>query len=307
MLDCYMAWDVEFTLRMAEALRPARPRWIEECLPPDDYEGYAEITRKVEGMAVATGEHEYTRWGFGELLSRRCCHIVQPDLSWCGGISEARKIAALAGAHGVPVIPHAGGLQPWGIHWLAAQATMPWAEYVVIANRSDGALRPLFPFLRGVPQPPGWLPGTRRRAWPWYRRGCRLAGIMRIQRITMSAPRQAALEEADLSEASLAPTEVLLRTQVSAISPGTELAYYAGDRTLGHRSDPYPFYPGYAAVGEVLAAGDEAPVRVGDLVLAQTPHQSAARFDSRQRLCVRVPEGVAPESATLARLAQVAR
>ena len=91
--------------------------------------------------------------------------ILQPDLAWCGGISEARKIAALASAHGVPVIPHAGGLQPWSIHWLAAQATIPWAEYVVVANRADGALRPLYPFLRGVPQPqdgfltPGEAPG----------------------------------------------------------------------------------------------------------------------------------------------------
>lgn len=153
MLDCYMAWDLEYSLRMADALRPYSPRWIEECLPPDDYEGYATLTRKVRDMAVATGEHEYTRWGFGELLDRRCCHIIQPDLAWCGGISEAVKIAALASARGVQVIPHAGGLQPWGIHWLAAQATVPWAEYVVIASAVDGELRPLYPFFRGVPQP----------------------------------------------------------------------------------------------------------------------------------------------------------
>ncbi len=155
MLDCYMAWNLEFSLRMAEAVRPYNVRWIEECLPPDDYEGYAELTRRAEGVAVATGEHEYTRWGFAELLSRRCCHIVQPDLSWCGGITEACHIAALASARGVQVIPHAGGLQPWGIHWLAAQANMPWAEYVVIASEVDGELRPLFPYFRGVPQPEG--------------------------------------------------------------------------------------------------------------------------------------------------------
>ena len=153
MLDCYMAWDLEYSLRMADALRPYSPRWIEECLPPDDYEGYAILTSKVRDMAVATGEHEYTRWGFGELLDRRCCHIIQPDLAWCGGIREAVKIAALASARGVQVIPHAGGLQPWGIHWLAAQATVPWAEYVVIASAVDGELRPLYPFFRGVPQP----------------------------------------------------------------------------------------------------------------------------------------------------------
>ena len=124
-----MAWDLEFSLRMVDALQPYRVRWIEGCLPPDDYDGYAEFIRRAEGMAVATGEHEYTRWGFQELLSRKCCHIVQPDLSWCGGISEVRRIAALAGAYHVPVIPHAGGLQPWGIHWLTAQAATPLAEY----------------------------------------------------------------------------------------------------------------------------------------------------------------------------------
>ena len=139
---------------------------LKRCLPPDDYEGYAELRRRVQGMAVATGEHEYTRWGFAELLSRKCCHIIQPDLAWCGGISEARRIAALASAHGVPVIPHAGGLQPWGIHWLAAQAPIPWAEYVVVANSVDGELRPLYPFMRGIPQPrdgfitPSDLPGV---------------------------------------------------------------------------------------------------------------------------------------------------
>lgn len=154
MLDCYMAWDVEYTLRMAELVRPYRVRWIEECLPPDDYEGYAELTRRVEEMAVATGEHEYTRWGFRELVERRCCHIIQPDVAWCGGITEMRRIAALASARYVPVIPHAGGLQPWGIHWMAAQQpSVPLAEYVVIASREDGVLRPLYPYFQGVPQP----------------------------------------------------------------------------------------------------------------------------------------------------------
>ncbi len=92
MLDCYMAWDVEYALRMAELVRPCRVRWIEECLPPDDYDGYAELTRRVEGMAIATGEHEYTRWGFRELLERRCCYVVQPDLTWSGGIYRLHSV-----------------------------------------------------------------------------------------------------------------------------------------------------------------------------------------------------------------------
>ena len=128
---------------------------------------------------------------------------------------------------------------------------------------------------------------------------------MIARRVVITGPRRAEIEDIEVSDASLAPGEVLLRTHYSLISPGTELAYYAGGQTLGHRAEPYPFYPGYAATGEVLAAGDDAPVRQGDLVLAHTPHQSIARFDSRSIVCVRLPEGLAPELAPLARLGQV--
>lgn len=128
---------------------------------------------------------------------------------------------------------------------------------------------------------------------------------MIARRVVIAGPRRAGIEDVEVSDASLAPAEVLLHTRYSLISPGTELAYYAGDQTLGHRADPYPFYPGYAAVGEVLAVGDAAPVRQGDLVLAHTPHQSIARFDSRSTVCVRLPEGLAPDLAPLARLGQV--
>jgi L-rhamnonate dehydratase len=152
MLDCYMAWNVEYTVRMARLLESLRVRWIEEVLPPDDYEGYAELTARIDSTTIATGEHEYTRWGFRELIGRRCCHILQPDLAWVGGISEARKIAALASAWGLDVIPHAGGLQPWSLHFIAATVNTPWAECVVIGNPGEAEpLRGLYPFLKGVP------------------------------------------------------------------------------------------------------------------------------------------------------------
>lgn len=54
-------------------------RWLEECLPPDDYEGYAQLKRSITSMMIATGEHEYTRYGFRELISRRCAgaHLIE--------------------------------------------------------------------------------------------------------------------------------------------------------------------------------------------------------------------------------------
>jgi L-rhamnonate dehydratase len=139
---------------MAWLLEPYRVRWIEECLPPDDYEGYAEITAKIQSTTVATGEHEYTRWGFKELIARRCCHILQPDLAWVGGISEARKVAALASAWGLDVIPHAGGLQPWALHFIASEVNCPYAECVVIGNPDEAdPVRSPYPYLLGVPVP----------------------------------------------------------------------------------------------------------------------------------------------------------
>ena len=156
MLDCYIAWSVEYTVQMARLLEPYRICWIEECLPPDDYDGYAELTAKITSTTVATGEHEYTRWGFKELIARRCCHILQPDLAWVGGITEARKIAAMASAWGLDVIPHGGGLQPWAVHFIAATVNCPLAEWVVRGN--PGEANPLhlaYPYLDGAPYPEG--------------------------------------------------------------------------------------------------------------------------------------------------------
>jgi len=131
MLDCYMAWDVEYTLRMAELVEPYRVRWIEETLPPSDYDGYAEVRSKVRGTAIATGEHECTRWGHLELLKRRAVDVLQPDIHWVGGISELKKIVAMASAFNVPVIPHGGGMYPESLAVIASSVNCPLAECLI--------------------------------------------------------------------------------------------------------------------------------------------------------------------------------
>ncbi|SFT04423.1 enolase C-terminal domain-like protein [Paenibacillus sp. BC26] len=129
MLDCYMAWNVEYTIRMAELVAPYRVKWIEETLPPDDIDGYAELNRKVITSAIATGEHEYTRYGYQQLIQARGAQILQPDICWVGGVSEARKICTMASACNLEVIPHAGGLQPWALHLIFSQVNIPYAEF----------------------------------------------------------------------------------------------------------------------------------------------------------------------------------
>jgi L-rhamnonate dehydratase len=163
MLDCYMAWDVPYTLAMAERLRPYHVYWIEEALPPDDYEGYAELRRRITWTRITTGEHEYTRFGFHLLMQGGCADILQPDLAWCGGMTEAHHICLMAEARGLQVVPHVSGVP--GYHLVMAHTNCPLSEFIFI--RGDGSeLAPVHPFFTGEPLPkngkvsppdaPGW-------------------------------------------------------------------------------------------------------------------------------------------------------
>lgn len=134
MLDCWMSWDVPYTVQMARRLEEYAPRWIEEPVLPDKIEQYAQIRRQVN-VPISGGEHEYTRWGLKQLMDAGACDVYQPDIYWCGGISETQKILALASAYDVPVIPH-GHSTPASIHVIAAwpEPTTPLLEYLIKWN-----------------------------------------------------------------------------------------------------------------------------------------------------------------------------
>ena len=127
MLDCWMAFDERYTVEFAEMLAPYRIYWLEECLPPDDYEGFGRLNAQVKSTRIVTGEHEYTRYGFRLLLDYKAASIWQPDMNWCGGLTELRYIGALAAAHAIPVIPH-GGWRGGCPHYIFAAANAPWCE-----------------------------------------------------------------------------------------------------------------------------------------------------------------------------------
>ena len=133
MLDCYMAFDVEYTIRLARRLKPYNLRWIEECLIPEDIDGYAQIKQAVNWVSLASGEHLYTRWPFKQLIERRCLDILQPDIHWVGGLTECLKICAMAEAAGLTVILHGGGNDPYGLHLTYAMPNTPWIEYVIFS------------------------------------------------------------------------------------------------------------------------------------------------------------------------------
>src|SRR6185312_15112419 len=105
MADAYMGWDVPYAIDMIERLEDLRLKWIEEPVVPDDLAGYARIRERVK-TPISGGEHEFTRWGYREMIERGAVDILQPDVNRMGGITEARKVFALASAHDLPVIPH---------------------------------------------------------------------------------------------------------------------------------------------------------------------------------------------------------
>jgi L-rhamnonate dehydratase len=131
MLDCYMAFDVEYTVRLAERLRPYRLKWIEEYLIPEDLEGHAQVRARLPWMTLAGGEHFSTRLPFRQVIEDRSLDILQPDIHWVGGLTECARICQMADAAGLTVILHGGGGDPFGQHLTYAMPNTPWAEYGV--------------------------------------------------------------------------------------------------------------------------------------------------------------------------------
>ncbi len=121
-----MGWTLDYARRMVPLLEPFRLRWLEEPVIPDDIHGYAAL-KALGRVPIAGGEHEFTLAGFREMLEAKAVDYIQFDTNRVGGITQARKIAALAEAHSVPVIPHAG--QMHNFHVVMASYNSPMAEF----------------------------------------------------------------------------------------------------------------------------------------------------------------------------------
>ena len=151
MLDCWMSLDVEYATRLAHAAAEHGLKWIEEALIPDDYWGYAELRRRAPStVLVTTGEHEATRWGFRQLLETGV-DLIQPDVGWCGGITELLKISALADAHGTMVVPH--GSSVYSYHFVVTRTNSPFAEFLMMHPTAEEVVPMFSPMLVGEPVP----------------------------------------------------------------------------------------------------------------------------------------------------------
>ena len=134
MVDCWMAFDLEFAVRFAQRMAPYHLRWIEDCLMPDDLEGQCALRRRLPESTLATGEHWYTLAPFAFAAAQRSVDIFQPDLAWSGGLTGCLKIAHIAESVGVAVIPHAGMNTAYGQHFGLAVSNCPSGEYFVASG-----------------------------------------------------------------------------------------------------------------------------------------------------------------------------
>ena len=129
MYNPVMSFNVEFAIRIAERLRPYGLRWLEEPLVPTDLEGHIELKKAINWVPLATGEDHHGRWTFRQLVEHRAVDVLQPDIQWCGGLSEALKIYTIGEAAGLITIPHASAATPWGQHFSVAMPESPMAEF----------------------------------------------------------------------------------------------------------------------------------------------------------------------------------
>ena len=134
MADSNHAYDLPEAIEIGRALDEHGYAWFEEPLSPELSPQYRQLSDKLD-LPLATGECEQTRWGFQNLLAAGGVQIAQPDLSYCGGPSEALKIRSIASSLGINVVPHV-----WGTMLNLASATHFLASTYVEPGRSEIAL-----------------------------------------------------------------------------------------------------------------------------------------------------------------------
>ena len=151
MVDANHAFAIHDALALGRELERLGVYWFEEPVAPEDRAGYRELRAKL-AVNIAGGEAEFTRWGFRDLIEGRCVDILQPEVCGLGGITEYRKVLALAQAQLLPVINHVWGsgvALATNLHLLLALPDLPggahpeppYLEYDTTPNRfKDGVL-----------------------------------------------------------------------------------------------------------------------------------------------------------------------
>ncbi|CAM3488479.1 arabinonate dehydratase [Aeromicrobium ponti] len=126
LVDANEAWDFSSALNFANRVQDYDIYWLEEPVAPDDIDGFIQLTQR-SPIPIAAGENEYTKFGFKDLITHKAVHVVQPDVTRVGGISEWMKVASMARAWNMPCVNHA--VQEIHVSLIAAVSNAPFMEY----------------------------------------------------------------------------------------------------------------------------------------------------------------------------------
>ena len=149
MLECYMGWNLDYAKRIIPKLLKFEPRWLEEPVIADDINGYVELNN-MNAIPISGGEHEFSIFGFKQLLDLKAVSYIQYDTNRVGGITAAQKINALAEAYQIPVVPHAGQMHNY--HLTMSNFNCPISEYFPVHDVEIG--NELFYYIfEGDPKP----------------------------------------------------------------------------------------------------------------------------------------------------------
>jgi L-alanine-DL-glutamate epimerase-like enolase superfamily enzyme len=154
-IDANNGYYAKQAIRLAEPFKDLGVGWFEEPVLADDIPGLAAIARAIS-LPVATGEHEYTKYGFRDLITAGAVDIVQADIGRVGGVTEWLKIAHIAAAFNLPMAPHAYAL----LHLHPAMAT----PNLMVVEMLDIEWQPMRKWLIDPPEPKNgyWKPDPDR-------------------------------------------------------------------------------------------------------------------------------------------------
>ena len=147
MIDSNHAYSLREAVQLSKKVEPFNISWFEEPVSPEYYEQYNELRAKTT-IPIAGGECEYLRFGFHQLLKNKSVDILQPDICSSGGLTEAKRIAALATTYGIDIIPHTWGTSIGihvALHFIANLESMPGrmkaADFLIEYDQTENALR----------------------------------------------------------------------------------------------------------------------------------------------------------------------
>ena len=111
-IEAHSRWSLPAALQIARALEPYDVMWLEDVMPVDNVDDLARLRSETQ-VRLCVSERLFTRWGLREVLEKGAAHVIMLDAGWCGGLTEAKKIAAAAETHHLPIAPHgAVGTRP---------------------------------------------------------------------------------------------------------------------------------------------------------------------------------------------------